>query len=222
MRGLLTGCACYSRKTLSCVSTNMRRSWRSKVGARRRAANRFLRACWLSRTIRLMRPCASSRVCISAEDVLSREQTHYPLTIVAFPGPQLTFKVNYDFTCFDARAITAMLDHLSTLLSGIATSPGALLSELPLLGASEQAELLQSGAGRGRSRIRRAPGPSCGTLRGASRAEPGRGGGDLRGRAADLWRAECQGQSAGASSAWSRSWRRDGRVAFASSVRSIW
>ena len=87
---------------------------------------------------------------ILAEDVSFAEQTHYPLTIVAFPGPQLTFKVNYDSTRFDARAISAMLDHFSTLLSGIATSPRALLSELPFLGASEQAEIVQEWSGAGK------------------------------------------------------------------------
>ena len=116
--------------------------WRSRAGARRRAANRFLRACWLSRTIRWMLPCASSRRAISVEDVRFGEQTHYPLTIVAFPGPQLKLKINYDCACFDAPRRPRILKHLSTLLDRLVASPDTRISDLPLLSGAERRQLL--------------------------------------------------------------------------------
>ncbi|WP_156964509.1 non-ribosomal peptide synthetase, partial [Methylocapsa aurea] len=74
---------------------------------------------------------------ISAQDVRFAEQTHYPLTIVVFPGPQLSVKVSYDSDRFEPGAMARLLGHFETLLAGIIASPRARLGDLPLLRGSE-------------------------------------------------------------------------------------
>jgi amino acid adenylation domain-containing protein len=68
--------------------------------------------------------------------------THYPLTVVAVPGPELRLRIKYQCDCFDTAAITRMLGHLRTLLEGMVANPVQRLAELPMLTAAEQHQLL--------------------------------------------------------------------------------
>nr|WP_318781268.1 non-ribosomal peptide synthetase [Amazonocrinis nigriterrae] len=70
------------------------------------------------------------------------EQTNYPLTVVAVPGEQLSVKMSYDTSRFDDATISRMLRHFQTLLEGIVANPHQPISQLPLLTAVEQQQLL--------------------------------------------------------------------------------
>jgi hypothetical protein len=60
-------------------------------------------------------------------------KTNYPLTIVGYPGLELTIGINYDFRRFEDTTIADILKHLKTLLKGIADNPQTTLDELLLL-----------------------------------------------------------------------------------------
>jgi hypothetical protein len=57
-------------------------------------------------------------------------KTNYPLTIVGYPGSELTIGINYDFRRFDRVTIMNILEHLKRLLEGIVTNPQVRLKEL--------------------------------------------------------------------------------------------
>ncbi len=58
------------------------------------------------------------------------EQTHYPITLTAQPGPSLTLKLGYDARRFSSSAIERVLEHLQTLLGAIAEDPDRTLADV--------------------------------------------------------------------------------------------
>ena len=68
--------------------------------------------------------------------------THYPLTVVAVPGPELGLRIGYQCHRFDTATITRMLGHLRTLLEGMVANPAQRLADLPMLTAAERHQLL--------------------------------------------------------------------------------
>ncbi|SFK58258.1 non-ribosomal peptide synthetase [Methylocapsa palsarum] len=82
-----------------------------------------------------------------ADDVRFIEQTHYPLTIVVIPGPELSVKFSYDSRRFDAAAISRLSGHYSCLLEGLVVAPSARIGSLPLLSAPERAQILDDWSG---------------------------------------------------------------------------
>jgi hypothetical protein len=60
-------------------------------------------------------------------------KTNYPLTIVGYPGSELTIGINYDFRRFPTATIANILEHLKMLLEEIAANPQTTLRELLLL-----------------------------------------------------------------------------------------
>ncbi|MEG4987494.1 amino acid adenylation domain-containing protein [Microcoleus sp. BR0-C5] len=79
---------------------------------------------------------------LKVEKIRSWETTNYPLTVMAMPGAELTLKIGYSSSLFEDAAIARMLGHLQTLLEGMTANPERKLSELPLLSAAEQQQLL--------------------------------------------------------------------------------
>ncbi|MBE9162165.1 non-ribosomal peptide synthetase [Tychonema sp. LEGE 06208] len=79
---------------------------------------------------------------LKVENIRSLETTNYPLTVMAMPGAALTLKIIFDRSCFEDSAIARMLGHLQTLLEGMAANPHQKLSNLSLLSATEQQQLL--------------------------------------------------------------------------------
>jgi len=75
-------------------------------------------------------------------DVRSLEQTNYPLTLVAAPGPPLALRVSYDDRRFDSATIARLLGHAAMLLQGMAAQPARCLAELSLLTPAERQQLL--------------------------------------------------------------------------------
>ncbi|MEG4197691.1 amino acid adenylation domain-containing protein [Microcoleus sp. Pol12A5] len=69
------------------------------------------------------------------------EQTSFPLTVYAYGGTELLFKIAGDRQRFDPIAITRMLGHLQTLLESIAANPQQKISKLSMLTAAELAQL---------------------------------------------------------------------------------
>ena len=68
--------------------------------------------------------------------------TSYPLTLLALPGPPMSFRILADRTLFERDALLRMLGHLQTLLEGISSDPERSLSSLPLLTERERIQLL--------------------------------------------------------------------------------
>jgi len=73
-----------------------------------------------------------------------KEQTSYPLTLVVFPGAQVTLKVLYDRSRFEPASIQRLLTHLQTLLHGMLSQPTQPVASLPLLSAAELEQVRQA------------------------------------------------------------------------------
>jgi hypothetical protein len=101
---------------------------------------------------------------LGIEDVRVLEQTHYPLTLMVFPGAELRLRAGFDTRRFDGDAIERMLGHLQTLLVGFAADPERRLADLPMVSPDEERNLLRLGTADGHDRA---------TLDGLSEAELG-------------------------------------------------
>ncbi|WP_447980434.1 amino acid adenylation domain-containing protein [Candidatus Nitrospira bockiana] len=82
------------------------------------------------------------RIVFKVRDVQYRVHTNYPMTVVAWPGPELGLKLSYDVRAFHADSVARMLGHLKTLLGGMARHPDARLGDLPLLTEAEHQQLV--------------------------------------------------------------------------------
>jgi amino acid adenylation domain-containing protein len=79
---------------------------------------------------------------LTLSQVESFEQSNYPLGLICAPGQQLSLKISYDVSRFEAATIARLLEHLQKLLAGIITHPEQRITELPLLTEAEQHQLL--------------------------------------------------------------------------------
>ncbi|MHC0062935.1 amino acid adenylation domain-containing protein [Nostoc sp. UIC 10890] len=70
------------------------------------------------------------------------ERTNYPLTVVINPASQLSGRVVYDTSRFDKQAIVRIIENFQTLLTGIATNLQQYISQLSLLSATEEEQLI--------------------------------------------------------------------------------
>ncbi|HET6377223.1 MAG TPA: amino acid adenylation domain-containing protein, partial [Methylocella sp.] len=75
---------------------------------------------------------------IGVHDVRFGEQTHYPLTIVAFPGPQLSFNISYDCGRFTPDSVSRLVSHYVSILEWIVGAPEACVGDVQLLGGEER------------------------------------------------------------------------------------
>ena len=74
--------------------------------------------------------------------VAAVERTHYPLTLVALPRHPLEFQLSFDRArCAEADA-ARLLTHFERVLRGMASSPEARVSALPLLSEAEREEIV--------------------------------------------------------------------------------
>ena len=69
-------------------------------------------------------------------------QSNYPVDVAAFDGTQLRLSIDFDRSRMDDAAAERMINHLRTLLHGMAANPDARLGELPLLTEDERHQLL--------------------------------------------------------------------------------
>ncbi|MGJ5631992.1 amino acid adenylation domain-containing protein [Nostoc sp. CALU 1950] len=70
------------------------------------------------------------------------ERTNYPLTVVINPASQLSGRVVYDTSRFEQQAIVRIIENFQTLLTGIVTNLQQYISQLSLLSATEEEQLI--------------------------------------------------------------------------------
>ena len=133
-------------------------------------------------------------------------------------GAGLRLECSYNTDLFGAATIRRWMDHYRVLLEGVVADPQLPVERLPLLTEEERGSAGGAGglgAGAGGSVPARA-------VRGAGRADPGGDRGLLRGRGAELRRAEPAGQRAGPTTHARSASARRRWSACAWSARSTW
>ena len=85
----------------------------------------------------------------------TREYNHYPLTVAATPGRELSLHVEYDTEVFDAASIELLIGRLQRVLVAMTTDPSRRLSSVDVLDAGEHARL----QGWGHRAVLSAPAP---------------------------------------------------------------
>ena len=78
---------------------------------------------------------------LTISDLRSREFNHYPLTMQAAPGAELSVRVEYDADVFDAATVDVLFDRLQRVLSAMTADPLARVSAIDLLDAVERERL---------------------------------------------------------------------------------
>ena len=71
------------------------------------------------------------------------ELTNFPITLAAYDGEELSFKIEFDRRRLDDGAVQRMLGHLRRLLEGIAANPQAAVRDLPIVSETERRELIE-------------------------------------------------------------------------------
>src|SRR5882757_4418414 len=71
------------------------------------------------------------------------DQTNFPLNVMAYDGPQLTFKLSHDPSRFSPAAVERIADLLQAILVAVADHPEARLGDLPRLPSQDARSTLQ-------------------------------------------------------------------------------
>ncbi|HEU4404960.1 MAG TPA: amino acid adenylation domain-containing protein, partial [Polyangiaceae bacterium] len=71
---------------------------------------------------------------LDVRDVSFEDQTNYPLTLAALPGPELRLRLSYERKRFGEEDAARLLGLVETALRRLTSNPEARLGELPLLG----------------------------------------------------------------------------------------
>ena len=79
---------------------------------------------------------------LSVSDARSIDQSNYPLTLIGKPGTTLQLNLLYDSERYERASMVRMLEHLETLLEGIALKPEQPLGTLSLLSAAAREQIL--------------------------------------------------------------------------------
>ena len=74
-------------------------------------------------------------------ETTSREQTNYPLTLMAVPGDELLLKLFYDSSTFSTTAIQRMVAHLQIILTVFSTKTIQDVTQISLLTPSEKEQI---------------------------------------------------------------------------------
>ncbi|WP_165589738.1 non-ribosomal peptide synthetase [Mycobacteroides immunogenum] len=82
---------------------------------------------------------------LAVSDVISRESTHYPLTVQAQPGHRLTLRIEYDTDLFDSDSIELVVSRLQRAFTEMVADPGRRLSSVDLIADSEHNRLAELG-----------------------------------------------------------------------------
>ncbi len=78
---------------------------------------------------------------LAITDISGREYNHYPLTVKALPGNELTLGVEFDTDVFDAHRIRALVEGLERVVGAMTADPARRLSSIDVVGAGEHARL---------------------------------------------------------------------------------
>jgi amino acid adenylation domain-containing protein/non-ribosomal peptide synthase protein (TIGR01720 family) len=79
---------------------------------------------------------------LTVTDIVGRDNTHYPLTLVVLPGDGLTLRLDYRADLVDEATARRLLDRLTAALRTIVATPAARLSTVDLLTEDERAKVL--------------------------------------------------------------------------------
>ncbi|MFA5956078.1 MupA/Atu3671 family FMN-dependent luciferase-like monooxygenase [Hyphomicrobium sp.] len=85
------------------------------------------------------------------------DQTNFPFNVMAYDGPQVTFKLSYDTGCFSRSAAERIADLLQSLLEAIVDNPDAKISDLPRLPSQDARLVLRTWNATGKPLT----GPDC-------------------------------------------------------------
>jgi glycopeptidolipid biosynthesis protein len=78
---------------------------------------------------------------LAVTDFSSREYNHYPLSVVATPGHEVSLRVEYDTDVFEAASVKTLIRRLEQVLVAMAATPTQQLSSIDLLAAGERDQL---------------------------------------------------------------------------------
>ncbi|OBH69250.1 non-ribosomal peptide synthetase, partial [Mycobacterium intracellulare] len=78
---------------------------------------------------------------LAVTEFSSREFNHYPLSVVATPGHELSLRVEYDTEVFDAAAIETLIERLRHVMAAMTADPAQRLSSIDLLDPAEHERL---------------------------------------------------------------------------------
>jgi natural product biosynthesis luciferase-like monooxygenase protein len=65
------------------------------------------------------------------------DQTNFPMNVMAYDGPELSFKLSYERRRFERASVERIASLLTAILEAMAAKPGTTLSELPRLPADD-------------------------------------------------------------------------------------
>ncbi|MBX9638918.1 MAG: AMP-binding protein, partial [Mycobacteriaceae bacterium] len=82
---------------------------------------------------------------LAVTEFVSRESTHYPLTLAAVPGPEIEFRLKFRTDLFDLHTIEALIDRFQQILLAMTGDPTRRLSSMDLLHGREHARLHEWG-----------------------------------------------------------------------------
>ncbi|MEP7308327.1 MAG: amino acid adenylation domain-containing protein [Acidobacteriota bacterium] len=78
---------------------------------------------------------------LSISQVQTVEPNNYPITLVVTPGAAIGLTIMFDAGRFDRATIDRTVDHLITILTGIAEMPTARVGTLPIMTESERLQI---------------------------------------------------------------------------------
>ncbi|OBK67251.1 non-ribosomal peptide synthetase [Mycobacterium colombiense] len=78
---------------------------------------------------------------LAVTEFSSREFNHYPLSVVATPGHELSLRVEYDTEVFEASAVERLIERLRQVMAMMTADPAQRLSSIDLLDAAEHERL---------------------------------------------------------------------------------
>ena len=76
-------------------------------------------------------------------EFMLHDQTNFPFNVMAYDGPQLTFKLSYDAGTFEPAAVERIADLLQAILVAIADHPEVSLGDLPRLPSQDAQSTLR-------------------------------------------------------------------------------
>ncbi|MGN9822060.1 non-ribosomal peptide synthase/polyketide synthase, partial [Streptomyces sp. SD11] len=81
--------------------------------------------------------------CLRAGTNYGRDQSNYPLGVIASSAQELVVRLSYDRAHYDDAAVERLAGHLGTVLEAIAADTGQYVGDLPVLTADEHDRLLR-------------------------------------------------------------------------------
>ncbi|MGV0160184.1 amino acid adenylation domain-containing protein [Mycobacterium colombiense] len=78
---------------------------------------------------------------LAVTEFSSREFNHYPLSVVATPGHELSLRVEYDTEVFEASEVETLIERLRQVMAAMTADPAQRLSSIDLLDAAEHERL---------------------------------------------------------------------------------